>query len=864
MASIPLRAYHRQIEEQIDQALYDRAIFHCRHILTIYPKCVSTYRLLGKALLENRRFGDASDIFQRVLSSLPDDFISHVGLSIIREDEGNLNAAIWHMERAFEVQPSNNAIQGELRRLYGRRDGFEPLKVNLNRGALARMYLKGNLHSQAIAEIRMALAEDPQRPDLEALLAKAYYETRQYPEAKASAHQLLAKLPYCYEALFILWQISLLENREKEAQRYLAKLIELDPYAAFLSIDQPLVELVPDTAVILAKPEEATPSIPSSPLSQQPEWAASLGVQIQEKTQPEISAPDWITEAILPEQQGRPQIQEQPSETLQSSKALPQETPTHDIPDWMRELGWQESELREQPDSEETLSMPLFSEETTLEELEAGEIPDWLREISPAEADLTSTDAGFAKATPILYESIPDAEGTEGIPSWLAELEREQPQAEESLSLEQEEIPDWLRELDRKSTLTTEGFIEQTLWDETSTSEPFAAESIPPEPSSPHAPPSETAPDLDLPEWLRQETSSSDFEPLPDWLQAPSDLEGEKFAFSTEPPPAEEDTKPVQVQPQNEPASEFPSPPPEKPPSPTAEDEAFAWLESLAAKQGVEEALLLSPDQRKEEPPNWIREYLEAHQDVETAKESPLAEQPLELFEKAKSPSADSTSAPAPSAQEELPEWLRVELEKEEQPEATVHPEPEIPEWLRATSATEATEWFQEYSPATIEQTPSQEVSVSEPAPSETPAPLQEATDTPDLTVPAARTFAQPFVTDVEHRPTEVSPPEPQLGAFRSEETLLETKELPQSRTQIIEEAWLALSRGYIDQAVDKYQALIRERVELDRIIQDLSNALYQYPMEVKVWMLLGDAYLRKDLLAEALDAYNKAEELLR
>ncbi|MCS6906554.1 MAG: hypothetical protein RML93_01575, partial [Anaerolineales bacterium] len=106
MASIPLRAYHRQIEEQIDQALYDRAIFHCRHILTIYPKCVSTYRLLGKALLENRRFGDASDIFQRVLSSLPDDFISHVGLSIIREDEGNLNAAIWHMERAFEVQPS--------------------------------------------------------------------------------------------------------------------------------------------------------------------------------------------------------------------------------------------------------------------------------------------------------------------------------------------------------------------------------------------------------------------------------------------------------------------------------------------------------------------------------------------------------------------------------------------------------------------------------------------------------------------------------------------------------------------------------------------------------------------------------------
>ena len=118
--------------------------------LRLFPKHIATYRLLGKAYLEQQRFGDAADIFQRVLSSVPDDHVANIGLSIIREDEGNLDAAIWYMERALEAQPSNAAIKDELRRLYGRRDGIEPPKIRLTRGALARMYSRGGLYDQAI------------------------------------------------------------------------------------------------------------------------------------------------------------------------------------------------------------------------------------------------------------------------------------------------------------------------------------------------------------------------------------------------------------------------------------------------------------------------------------------------------------------------------------------------------------------------------------------------------------------------------------------------------------------------------------------------------------------------------------------
>ena len=111
MATISLRAYNKEIDAMIDNGEVKEAVAHCRHILRLYPKHIETYRLLGKAYLETQRFTEAADVLQRVLSSLPDDFISQIGMSMIREDESNLDAAIYHMERAFEAQPSNTAVQ---------------------------------------------------------------------------------------------------------------------------------------------------------------------------------------------------------------------------------------------------------------------------------------------------------------------------------------------------------------------------------------------------------------------------------------------------------------------------------------------------------------------------------------------------------------------------------------------------------------------------------------------------------------------------------------------------------------------------------------------------------------------------------
>ena len=55
MAKVSLRAYNREIEAMTDRGQLDEAIAHCLHILTIFPKHLETYRLLGKAYLEYKR-----------------------------------------------------------------------------------------------------------------------------------------------------------------------------------------------------------------------------------------------------------------------------------------------------------------------------------------------------------------------------------------------------------------------------------------------------------------------------------------------------------------------------------------------------------------------------------------------------------------------------------------------------------------------------------------------------------------------------------------------------------------------------------------------------------------------------------------
>lgn len=733
MASITLRAYNREIEGLIDHGQVDEAIAHCMHILQFVPKHIGTYRLLGKAFLESRKYSEAADIFQRVLASSPDDFVANIGMSIIREDEKNLDGAIWHMERAFEAQPSNAAIQEELRRLYGRRDGLEPPKVRLTRGALSRMYFKGNLYNQAIGELRAALSDDPQRIDLQVLLAQAYYANGQQAEAVDTCNVVLKKLPFCLEANRILAAILPDTNQALNAKEYQQRLISLDPYYASTSPKASSSEEVPDKAVVVEK-LEYKPGAPEGAASQ-PAWASSLGVEIEPEKE---NLPDWLNaerqaESITPE----PATGAEPEPAAEEATPAPEDQ----IPEWMKEVGWSPSTGPETPPPPlENIEEPPQTEG----ELVAGEVPDWLREIAPEgaleqetpppepsgageevlpwlqEAQPGASDTIISWLDKQKAEETPQAEGTqpveaeagsekeaqEEVPEWMSGLSAEAAKPSEEEKTPAEEIPDWIKEFQGPEEPSSSGV---TDWLSTLSAEtPAAAE--PPktgeveewmEPSAEEQPLSEeTAPESlslepaqpgeEIPDWLKEikaEAEKGIPEEVPSDQEIPAQPVQEAVTTPEEEIPdwlkAIEGEVPVEATPTIV-APEQAAP--EILPEQMDEEASLAWLESLARKQGVpEDQLTTLPEEQPIEAPQSFEAPAEAiPTEIEAEKVEPAVPEWLagEVQPEAAQPAA------------ETPEWMKAieEIASVEEPEQpTEAPEPleavpaeEIPDWLKA------------------------------------------------------------------------------------------------------------------------------------------------------------------------------------
>src|SRR5512133_2656535 len=259
MEKIPLRAYNREIEQLITNNRSQEALTHCQRILEIYPRCLDTFRLMGKAYLELRQYDKAEETFQKVLSSVPDDFTANLGMSLLREKQTNLNGTIWHMERANEDHTTTTAVQSELRRLYRQRDGVDTQRLHLTKGALVRMFIRGDMHTQAINEIQTILSDDPSRMDIKILRAEACLKAGKKDEALQVCHEILKDLPYCFEANRILYENRSPSVKIEEMQTFQQRLRELDPYCEFTSPDQPDANKVPDSSVLIEIPDGLGP-----------------------------------------------------------------------------------------------------------------------------------------------------------------------------------------------------------------------------------------------------------------------------------------------------------------------------------------------------------------------------------------------------------------------------------------------------------------------------------------------------------------------------------------------------------------------------------------------------------------------------
>ncbi len=244
-----LRNTLREIETLIEVREYQEAIGRCQAIFRSFPKNLAAYRLLGQAYLENNQYDEAADIFLRLLSSLPDDFEAHLGLSLIRESQHLLDAAVWHSERAWEVRPASQVMQAETARLAAKLTPATTRHGELSRVALGRLYLQGKLLPQALAELQAALQENPARFDILVLIAQAYELAGQLAEAAQASQKALEKLPYSLEANRIAYRSEMHSAEPANALPYRQRLQELDPYWAYVTPAVLDASQVPDHAV---------------------------------------------------------------------------------------------------------------------------------------------------------------------------------------------------------------------------------------------------------------------------------------------------------------------------------------------------------------------------------------------------------------------------------------------------------------------------------------------------------------------------------------------------------------------------------------------------------------------------------------
>jgi len=766
MAKVSLRIYNREIESLIDQNHLDEAIAHCHHILQTFPKHLETYRLLGKAYLEAKQYTEAVDIFNRVLIAVPDDFVSHVGMSIIRDDEGKLDDAIWHMERAFESQPSNAAIQSEMQRLYGRRDGVEPPKIRMTRGALAHMYFQGELYPQAISEIRAVLGQDPQRADMQVLLARAYFQGGQKVDASDLCSQLLKRYPYCFDANRIMVELLPATDRAENTQVYRHRVNELDPYALFAKESIFRSNEVPDASVNLERLEYTGQSVEVAP-----DWGTSLGIGLTSGSSISSEQPDWL-KAGLSESQPDTSLDVGPT-SISSSEAVPASSNESDIPDFLRQAGWSESMGRAEEPS------PLDS--SPAGNLTPAIIPDWLKNQMPPEAEQPPKQAVSSGDMPDWLGGLGSSESTEAvpgdIPDWLQDLGKEQPEQQavqpepapkNEASVSADLTPDWL-----------------SSFSETEPEQPEPASDAEPPKAAPRAVSIETL-----------GTTEKEQDDAVAWLEMLAAKHGAKPEELVTDPNARKETPPEWVE-QARSIAESKSE--EQPVTPEfGKDETGMWLRDLSEKEPPslvgEEAKSSVSDQ---ELPDWLRGL-----------ESPSSEaQP-----------ASERVAEEPQPASDVPDWLsEIQSKSDVQPvmETPAEQKSDLPDWLSgiqdesiskqdltATGAPEkqdVADWL-----SGLDQEPPAEKAVSEPKTEPIPQPRAdipewlrglESSSVTGIEEQAEKPLEEPAVSPLSEteEPTPVPPTAAELPEWlRGIDETQQAEELPEPLPQTEEPAPVA------------------------------------------------------------------------
>ncbi len=272
MAEISLSAYQNELERLLGENRYDEVIAHARHILKSQPKNLRAYQQLGDALVASGRWEEAGSLLRRALGAQPQDFHTHSQLARVFEQLEQYDRAIWHAERALDQKPNDQETIALVRELYRVHRHEEINRMQLSAAALTQQHIRANLLTEALDTLAAAMENNPQRIDLQLLRARALWLDGQRMDAAEAALDILDRLPYAIDANRIMTELWLAEQRPSDAQRYLKRIEDLDPYLAH---QMATGEEAPETLLLLERLDYS--AMPREREIVNPEWLDNLG-----------------------------------------------------------------------------------------------------------------------------------------------------------------------------------------------------------------------------------------------------------------------------------------------------------------------------------------------------------------------------------------------------------------------------------------------------------------------------------------------------------------------------------------------------------------------------------------------------------
>ena len=347
MTQTTLREYLRTTEDAISSGRIDEAMANCQNILTHFPEALEAQRLLGEVYLAQGHLEEAQQTFEWVLTNDPENVIVYCDRALISERTSDIDTALDCYQQAYELSRGNSNIRQEFNQLSARAGQQEFM---FSRAGLARLYMRGDLLTQAIQEWDAVLAISPERLDARLGLMETYWREGLYDKAETIAKELLEEIPTCLKALLFLAHITSISNLQR-ARELLQRAEALDPdltmaqeIFADLAARQPndpFLEVLKKEPILLENgiPINLRSATPSAPAPAQDASPLSSPDNLDTLDGRDRQAPgDSLT---------NPSISETPSNTSWDSST---ETPSKpDLPSWQEMMEPPTTAKTEQP-----------------------------------------------------------------------------------------------------------------------------------------------------------------------------------------------------------------------------------------------------------------------------------------------------------------------------------------------------------------------------------------------------------------------------------------------------------------------------------------------------------------------------------